>query len=162
MVNLLKALWALIEEFFATKDEVVPATIEEPVVVAPKVVEPVPNLTTVRNFALAIQSREGYIAPCKKYPTGTSSYRNNNPGNCKGINGKFLKFKTYEDGFAYLIDYIERVQRNEHKAYPKNCTIQQFFNVYAPESDGNLPLSYAKEVCAKVGLQLSSKMVELT
>lgn len=119
-----------------------------------EVVIPTVNKATVENFALAIQSREGYIGPCKQYPRGTSSWRLNNPGNCKGLDGNFLVFTSYEIGFAYLENYIRRVMAGKHNAYPKNCTIAQYFLVYAPVADKNDPVSYAEDVAKKCGVSV--------
>lgn len=156
--NFLKTFWSIIEEYFATRYEIVPIVAEEKVEEATIIVE---NKATVKNFCLAIQSREGYIAPCKKYPKGTSSWRNNNPGNIKGLDGKFLKFNTYEEGFAYLKYYVRRVMEGKHKAYIKNPTIMQFFLVYAPEGDNNDPTSYASEVANKLGVTTSFLIKDL-
>lgn len=151
MVNFFRALWAIIEEFFATRYEVVPMVTPAEAPPAPVVVVPVVvNKATVTNFALAIESREGSIPPSPQYPKGTPAWRNNNPGNCKGIDGNFLVFSSYEIGFAYLENYIRRVMANKHKAYPKDPTIAQYFAVYAPTEDANDPVSYAVEVAKKL------------
>lgn len=157
-MNILKAIWAFIEEYFATKDAVItpPEAPQAPVAVATPEPAPVvisaPNLATVRNFCLAIESREGYIAPCPTYPTGTSSWRHKNPGNCKDLNGNFLTFASKDEGFAYLENYVKRVMANEHSAYPHNPTIAQYFAVYAPTNDANDPVSYSEEVAGKCGV----------
>lgn len=105
-----------------------------------------PDIST---FALAIQAFEGWFPPSPQNPTGSVSYRNNNPGNIKGKDGKFLKFKSYTAGLDYLRDYIRRVGKGEHKAYPKNCDIRGFFKVYAPPIDGNEPNTYAAFVAIR-------------
>jgi len=125
------------------------------------VVEVPVNKATVENFALAIQSREGYLGPCKAYPKGTPAWRNRNPGNCKGIDGNFLVFSSYEIGFAYLENYIRRVMAGKHKAYPKNPTIAQYFAVYAPSGDDNDPVSYANEVAGKLGVGVDFRLADL-
>ena len=113
-------------------------------------------------MAEAIRDKEGF------YP-GSRAWRNNNPGNLKfadqkgtiGYDNKhFARFKTMQDGWNALIRQIELVATNKSKAYPKDCTMLQFFETYAPsfENDTN---SYAKEVCAKVGVELSTKLSEL-
>lgn len=139
-----------------------PIVAPEAPVVAPVMPEPpttpiVPtpqNIATVTNFCLAIKSREGYFPPSRTYPQGTSSWRNNNPGNCKDLNGNFIIFKTYEAGFAYLIDYVKRVQKGLHPAFPPNPSIKEYFEIYAPTSDNNDPLSYAQEVAGKLGVSI--------
>lgn len=148
MENFLSSLWKIIEEWLNPPVLVPNSPAVSP---APVYVPPVTH-ATVQNFCLAIQSREGYIAPCTQYPTGTSSWRHKNPGNLKGYDGNFLTFSTYEDGFAHLMDYVHRVMKNQHPAYPKDCSIAQFFQVYAPTADSNDPVSYAQEVSGKCGV----------
>lgn len=121
----------------------------------------VPKRDLLNEFCLAIQSREGHIAPCPQFPKGTPAWRNKNPGNIKGLDGKFLVFPSYEAGFAYLKEYVKRVALNKHTAYPKNCTIEQFFAVYAPASDNNEPLSYALEVANKLKVGLIFRISDL-
>lgn len=156
IIALLKSLWNIIVQVDAMRYEVVPSIpLHEPLSAPETPIVPVVNKATVYNFCLAIQSREGYIAPCSQYPTGTSSWRHKNPGNCKDLQGNFLTFTSYELGFAYLDDYVRRVMGNKHKAYPKDPTIAQYFSVYAPTSDKNDPLSYAVEVAKKCGVDTS-------
>lgn len=69
------------------------------------------------------------------------SYRRRNPGNIKGLDGKFLEFQTYEAGRAYLMNYLIRAATNEHQAYVQKAaqlkkrssgllTIREFIEVY--------------------------------
>ena len=111
---------------------------------------PEPPRPSVIDFADSIKVYEGWQSPSAKYPNGTASWRNKNPGNIKGTDGKFLKFETAEQGFKYLCEYIKRVARNEHKSYPKDCDIKQFFLVYAPANDKNLPVQYGVWVATRL------------
>lgn len=97
-------------------------------------------------FCTAISTFEG--------GEGDLNHKNNNPGNIKGVDGKFLKFHTWEDGFLYLKEYITNVATNKHKAYPKDCTVLQFFQIYAPTLDKNNPAEYALFVVKKIGTPL--------
>ena len=77
----------------------------------------------------------------------------NNPGAIRGLDGAFKKFVSYEDGFAYLIDYIKRACTSQHASYKPNYTVLQFFQTYAPALDNNNPTKYAKDVVEWVGLR---------
>ena len=114
----------------------------QPAPIPSPVLPPEPPKPSVIDFADSINVYEGWQPPSAKYPNGTASWRRKNPGNIKGKDGKFLKFETAEQGFKYLCEYIKRVQRNEHKSYPKDCDIRQYFLVYAPANDKNFPIQY--------------------
>lgn len=144
----------------------------EPVVPMPAPIEPMPvepapttypDLLT--EFCLQIQAYEGYIPPCKQYPTGTAAWRNRNPGNLR-YNGQahttgksaagFAIFDTYEHGFEALEALVINVAGGSSKIYGKNPTIDSFFAVYAPESDNNIPKRYALTVAKNLGLSPST------
>lgn len=77
-----------------------------------------------------------------------------NPGAIRGVNGKFLKFNTYQEGFNYLCDYIKRVSEGKHAAYPYGgeTSMIQFFQIYSPVIDGNSPIRYCSWVCNQIGV----------
>lgn len=155
-MKLLQLIIDIIKALFTPQQSTKTPVVAEPVVVPPTPVAPiVENKATVRNFCLAIQSREGYLNPSQYPPRGSTSWRNQNPGNCKDLNGNFLVFDTYEIGFAYLENYVRRVMVNKHLAYPTDPTIAQYFAVYAPTADSNDPTSYANEVASKLGVNSS-------
>lgn len=104
-------------------------------------------------FCLAIRDFEG--------KPGDLNYRTNNPGNIRGVDGKFLKFKTMEEGMAYLKDYVTRACTGKHKAYSPMFTLIDFFNVYAPAGDKNNPGEYAKWVANRIGVDVSFKIQNL-
>lgn len=101
------------------------------------------NIPVYYLIAQAIERKENY----RKYHADT-----NNPGNIRGTNGKFLKFVSYEEGFDYLCNYINRACRGEHKAYNSDMTMLDFFSKYAPSEDNNNPKKYAEDVCQWVGI----------
>lgn len=120
--------------------------------------EPKPSIT---QMADAIKIYEGFFPPSSKYPKGSNSWRNNNPGNLKGLNGKFLTFTTYEQGYFALCDYIKRVGLGKHKKYPPNCDIRQFFLVYAPAGDSNHPIAYGVWIAQRLGVLPDFKIKDL-
>lgn len=107
----------------------------------------------LNDFCLAIRDYEG--------KPGDLNYRNNNPGNIRGRDGKFLKFKTMEEGFEYLKAYVKRASVGEHRAYKKGCTIAEFFKVYAPSSDNNNPDAYAKWVAKRINETVNTRVVDI-
>jgi len=118
--------------------------------------EPSPKKDYITLFAKSIQEFEGWHE-------GSKSFRNNNPGNLKSVSGKFIKFESYEDGFAYLKDYIYRASTGKHKAYNPEMTIFKFVEVYAPpsENSGASILNYAKHIAKGLGISPETKLKEL-
>lgn len=121
----------------------------------------------------AIKSREGFYAPGQDpdYPNGTAAWRNNNPGNLRyhtiykraiGQDASgFCKFKTYTDGYAELRDKLIRHCTTVSDSYYPTMTLLQFYKAYAPSSDGNNPLSYAREVANKLGVDITTQIKDL-
>jgi len=85
----------------------------------------------------------------------------NNPGSIKGLDGKFLQFKTYEEGFKYLCDYLVRACTGKHRAYKPEFTLLQFFEVYAPTSDKNNPFGYCSFVSKRLGVEMTIQIKNL-
>lgn len=146
---------AEIQEFFLAKDEE-----EEP--------EPEKPAETrdVEVWAKAIQDFEGWVAPGEKdrtgevYANGSKSYRNNNPGNIKGVGGGFLKFDTYKEGFDYLVDYLTRAATGRHRAYHPEMSLHEFFRTYAPDPEP-IPHNYADFVAKRLGVTIYTKIKSL-
>ena len=92
---------------------------------------------------------------------GTRSYRNNNPGNLKyvsqpGTTGQdaqgFAIFSTYQFGFQALVLLLTNAINGQSQIYNPQMTFQQFFNIYAPSTDGNEPSAYTLFVVHELGL----------
>ncbi len=83
-----------------------------------------------------------------------------NPGAIRGLDGKFLTFKTYSDGLNYLLDYLIRAATGKHKAYPKGgeTTLLEFQRVYSPTADKNNPLAYATFIAKQLGVTVDTKI----
>lgn len=125
--------------------------------------------TIIDSWALAIKSREGFIAPCHQYPQGTPAWRNNNPGNLR-IAGSFVKYPTYQDGWNALKNLILRACTGQSKIYNPEGTLRQFFEGvppykqfpgYAPASDHNDPKSYAKFVADEIKVDMYIKIKDI-
>lgn len=173
IISFLKDLWEIIFFSMTNKNDAVPEVL--PIPPTPEsqttpITQNTPKQSLLEVFCLGIKSREGYIAPCPQYPRGTPAWRNNNPGNVRyspvgyaRIYGKvdtdlsgFAIFKDYDTGWLYLQNLVkDKIKKNP------TWTFLDFFKNYAPSSDGNDPLSYANEVCAKVGLPVNSKIALL-
>jgi hypothetical protein len=128
-----------------------------------------PKKPTVRDFALAIQEYEGYYAPGQhaKHPNGTLSWRNRNPGNIRYAGQKraigkdklnFAIFKSYEDGFATLVEMIVRAVQGKSTVYAPTMSIMDYFKKYAPSADNNNPDAYAKFVADKLKVSPTTKI----
>ena len=107
-------------------------------------------------LARAIQTFEGF------YP-GSTSYRNNNPGNMRystycqslGATGMTLShfaiFPNLTVGFNALCQFIKDAA-NDKLIMGKNLTLQQFMDKYAPVTDGNDPHKYANFIAKSIGV----------
>lgn len=111
------------------------------------------------------QTMEGYYAPGEnpQYPQGTPAWANNNPGNLVWNNqtnavqnGKFAKFKTYTDGYNALKNLFTNACTGHSIRYKPTMTLLQFYEVYAPSSDGNSPMAYAQHVATDLGVTVET------
>lgn len=128
------------------------------------------KVSRVKEWALAIKDYEGYFPPGEKYPKGSRSYRNMNPGNLKyasqyGATGKddknFAIFASYKLGWEALIRQLRAAATGSSRVYRPYMTIQEFFRVYAPAHDNNEPDAYALYVANKLKISINTKISEL-
>jgi len=160
MLNLSGALNEINFPFMNTSDK--PTIIQK--ITAPLTKPPVNN-DLLNKMCAAIQDREGYIAPGvnPNYPNGTPAFRNCNPGNLRyagqigsiGQKNGFAVFPNYQAGLDALKRQLLLVARGKSRTFPSPCTIQQFFHIYAPSTDGNDPESYAEQVATAMGVTKS-------
>jgi hypothetical protein len=128
---------------------VIPEMPEVPIV--PVELEPVGSKLIL--WATAIRDYEG--------KPGDLNYKNNNPGNIKAKSGGFLKFKTYQEGFNYLLDYLTRAATGKHPGYRPDFTLLRFFQTYAPSTDKNNPKLYAAWVAKRIGVEVNTPIKNL-
>jgi len=92
------------------------------------------------------------------FRSGTISYDLNNPGNFRGGVGNikpiatglrstkssagYAKFSSLEDGIKTQEAQINLIISGGSKSYPKNATLEQYINIYAPPTDNNKPYAY--------------------
>jgi hypothetical protein len=114
----------------------------------------------IGKFAEAIARMEGFYTP------RSISQRNNNPGNLRSWGKRpqvkgFAKFPTPTDGWVALRKQIDRnIDRGlttaEFFAGKKNMNGHVVYPGYAPATDGNDPLTYAKFVAMCVGIDVNA------
>ena len=139
-------------------------------------------------WAKAIERQEGYSQ-------GTRSFRNKNPGNLRwtsytkslGAFGKdkdnFCIFRTYNDGFAALCQFLRDASWRQLRPYHifnssipyhktllpegKNgdelpeLTLLDFCSIYAPAEDSNKPFEYALSIANQLKVTPSAYIKEL-
>ncbi|QIS14369.1 hypothetical protein [Nocardia arthritidis] len=107
--------------------------------------------------------------PHLRHGTGSYAWLNNNPGNLTGVAGgpdygqypgkfnwhNFLIFPDYDTGFLAIGLFLQS------PAYI-DLSIQAAFRKYAPASDGNDPDTYAADVAAAAGVDVSTPISDLT
>lgn len=113
---------------------------------------------------------EGYYAPGEnsKYPNGTPAWVNNNPGNLvfrnqlnAVANGRFAKFRTYTDGYNALKNLLINACTGQSTIYRPDMTLLQFYEIYAPSTDGNSPRTYAEHVANDLGVAVGTTIRSL-
>ena len=83
----------------------------------------------------------------------------NNPGNLRFVGQQFAvndngfcKFDTYQHGYDALRTLLVNACSGLSHLYNANGTLYDFYNVYAPSSDGNNPKHYAEFVANYIGV----------
>lgn len=100
------------------------------------------------------------------------SVRSNNPGNCKGLDGKFLVFKTYQAGYDYLCDYLTRAATDKHAAFVAKAkqlglkssgdlNILQFIQVYTFGDSDEIQHNYANFIASRCNTFPSTRIGDL-
>ena len=179
-------LWQQILDLFR-KQKVV-----DPKVEAPAIPIPLPS-DILDRFCQAIQKYEDYVYPGAKYrdgrvaPSGSLSYRLNNPGNIRcsagneanwnylatGQSNNFCKFPSYEVGYTALKNQVRSVATGKSATYNgkakelyklangSQLTLIQYFSIYAPTSDNNNPQKYAEFVAKECGISAKTQIGDL-
>lgn len=123
------------------------------------------NKATLDNLCLAIRDFEGLQINANGKPD--RNWKNNNPGNCRyssvGYLPKYLPVLKDKDGFAIFKDYatgwnyLQNMLKAQIHLHP-NWTILDMMTNYAPESDNNPTLNYAKHVAKRMGVDIRFKV----
>lgn len=92
----------------------------------------------------------------------------NNPGNLRYVgqkfaknDGGFCKFDTYQHGYDALKNLFIDACSGLSRIYNPNGTLYDFYQKYAPESDGNNPTHYAEFVAHGIGVDPSVQIKTL-
>ena len=139
ILNLMKYVltlqWLWAEEIKKTEPQPAPQPTPEP--------EPEPHISRIATWGKLIEQYENI-----------ENKSLNNPGAIKGMDGTFLKFDTYQIGFAYLCSYLTRAATGKHLAYPKGgeTTMLEFQCIYSPKNDSNDPVKYSSWICNQIGV----------
>jgi hypothetical protein len=122
------------------------------------------KLSGIEKWAYCTMRHEGWYE-------GSRSYRNNNPGNLiynsftrdylgakVESDGRFAKWDTYEKGFNALVKFLTWACLGELRSYTPEMTLLEFYGKYAPSSDGNYPMNYAKSVADDLGVTINFRI----
>lgn len=120
--------------------------------------------SVVKRLANAIAVFEGF------FQTGTLPNRLNNPGaliyigQSKAVKDKsgFAHFLTKEDGWNALYYQLQLIFDGKSKYYRPDMTIQEFINVYASSSPENEKVAYAEYIANHFGVDVNTKLNQLT
>lgn len=135
--------------------------------------KPAPKTSPLEAWADAIKVFEDYVEPGGRYrdgslaPNGSLSYRNHNPGNLRwsptqiGQRDGFSYFSTYEQGWKALLHQLTIAADGRSTVYWPDMTLLQFFDKYAPSSDGNWPKVYAAFVAERIGVPVETPIKNL-
>lgn len=136
-----------------------------------------PHVSFIEKWAKCIQTYEGF-AP------GTRAFNNSNPGNMRCVPimnryavGKdpqgFCRFSNYTIGFKALCEKLRLDASGESETYnamakqlfgldsAADCTMYQFFQIYAPTGDDNNPKLYSDFVTKNMGISPNTKIKDL-
>lgn len=98
---------------------------------------------------------------------GAKPYRNN-PGNLRFVGQQFAtndngycKFDTYEHGYKALENLLISACTGKSKIYYPEMTLNDFYDKYAPDSDGNDSNNYAKYVAKRLGVSVDTRIKDL-
>jgi len=124
----------------------------------------------IEEIAKAVKIKEGFFEPgSEKYPDGSLSFRNNNPGNIlagalakelgatgeyKSPNGlTYAVWPTYEDGFYALKKFLMLGFRGDLRSYNIEMNLKEFFKVYSGGGE-----TYGQFVADKTGIDINTKI----
>lgn len=98
-------------------------------------------------------------AQLEGFQPGNINFDLNNPGNFtapvggiptagrgEGNRSKFVKYASLENGIKASAAQIDLIINGKSTVYPKNATLSQYINRYAPASDGNDPEKYTNYI----------------
>jgi len=102
------------------------------------------------------------------YKNGTIAQRNHNPGNLVsspyqiGVKDGFAAFATDGIGWMALKYQLQLIFDGKSKYYRPDMTIQEFVNVWASTSPENERVAYAQYIANHFGVDVNTKLNQLT
>ncbi len=123
----------------------------------PALKKQLPNTSKGIKLLLMAQTQmEGFLPPTAYPPSGSRSYRNNNPGNVFISKDEGTKFASLEMGIQAQWDYVlgpafdyENVKNRYTKHYNKTDSLFKYISTYAPLGHGsNNPSRYTNFIIA--------------
>jgi len=98
-------------------------------------------------------------AQLEGFQPGNINFDLNNPGNFtapvggiptagrgEGNRSKFVKYASLDNGIKASAAQVDLIVSGKSLVYPKNATLSQYVNKYAPASDGNDPEKYTNYI----------------
>lgn len=127
----------------------------------------------VSTIAQTIQQFEGWLAPGSPgYPTGSLSYRNNNPGNIiwygqSGATagaGGFAAYPSYAAGWQALLNQLNYMIQPGYtspqgQSYPAGVTLNQMMEIYAPIAQNPNQPQYIAAISAATGIDPNQTVI---
>jgi hypothetical protein len=138
---------------------------EPPVPIPPVPSAPKLNEENLQIFCDSIKVHEGYFK-------GSRSYRNCSPANFRyteliknlGATGhdaqNYAIFPSFAIGYKALEEFIKLAAQDKLTKY-KQANLLTFFQVYAPSSDNNNYLEYARVVGKALGVPINTRIKDI-
>ena len=144
-LSILQKILSIIGELLKIDAILIQKKIEKPITTTPE--------NKIKLWAKQIELAEGYGTD--KAVTITKYM---NPGAIKGSDGTFKMFNSYEEGMAYLCDYLTRACTGKHLAYPRGgeTTLNEFTKIYVGDDH-----NYAPKIAVALGITVETKIKEL-
>lgn len=127
------------------------------------------NSLKLQRLVLAMAEHEGWHpVGDPKYPDGSRSYRNHNPGNLRGSPFADRKKDGYAvfgsdamGWFAFQWDIWQKAQGNTQTKLSPKSTLRDLIYVWAPPSDNNNTEAYLADVVQKTGFSPALTLQEI-
>lgn len=123
----------------------------------------------IERLMLAMAEHEGWHDPSHpKYPNGSLSYRNHNPGNLRAspfavaVKGGYAVFRNDFVGFmAFHWDLMQKARGNTVTKLGPNSTLRDLIFTWAPPSDNNNSEAYLQKVIKRTGFAETITLKEI-
>lgn len=132
------------------------------------------QMKLIEALADSIWRFEGWIPPGAdpKFPLGSRSWRNRNPGNLRPIltpgapkvpvdDRQYRVFDSLAQGWIALLNDITAKLDGSH-GLTDDSTLRNFFDIYAPSEDDNDPNKYARQVAIWLSRDLGTTIAPET